>query len=112
MHTHTYLGVHAISFSKCHFVVLILFLVIERQPWLFTTSTGFQELSEELRAEYLKWVEYKMCIAEPLEWYEVANRHMIHYKGIWGLRVPNFVIDNALYFHTQDQVWLSMVANN
>jgi hypothetical protein len=80
MHTHIYLGVLYFSPS-----FRLFFLLIERKPWLFTISTGFQNLSQELRAEYLKWVEYQMCIAEPLEWYEVASRHLEHYKGIWDI---------------------------
>jgi hypothetical protein len=76
-----YLGImmNAVRCSVLHHHIIHF-----RVPWEFNRFQGFQELSTQWRFQYLKWLEQKLCITNPLEWYEVANVHLGRYKGIWA----------------------------
>jgi hypothetical protein len=43
---------------------------------------SFTTLSKEMQLEFLKWLEHKLAIRNPVEWYEVAKSHLEHYRGI------------------------------
>jgi len=52
------------------------------KPWLFETQNRdiFNDESLNLK-EILPWLEKKLSITKPEQWYEVAQEHVIHFAG-------------------------------
>jgi len=56
------------------------------KPWLFRQAPNGYWDDDRNVGLYLDWLEKKLFISEPRQWYEVSQDHVLHFKGRYLLK--------------------------